>query len=116
MAHVDGSEPLDKLREFQFDPPYYEESQLMLMKLPVSVVVEPGPDVVIKLSFGRDYVLRFETPPGFEYQVQSSSDLDDWSDLGDTFIDDGSGMRAVSVTPADESSTFYRIIGTSVDT
>ena len=116
MAHVDGSEPLDKLREFQFDPPYYEESQLMLMKLPVSVVVEPGPDVVIKLSFGRDYVLRFETPPGFEYQVQSSSDLDDWSDLGDTFIDDGSGMRAVSVTPADESGTFYRIIGTSVDT
>lgn len=115
MAHVEGSEPSEKLREFQFDPPYYEEAQLMLMKLPVSVVVEPGPDVVIKLSFGRDYVLRFDTPAGFEYQVQSSSDLDAWSDVGDTFMDDGS-MRAVPVTLGDETGTFYRIMGTSVDT
>ncbi len=111
MAHVQGAEPLDKLQNFQFNPPYYEESQLLLMNIPQSAVVDPGE--VLKLTFGKDYILRFETAPGFHYQVQSSPDMDVWTNAGAPYTDDGSGMQAAPVTPATVGSTFYRVVKTA---
>ncbi|MEX0323190.1 MAG: hypothetical protein AB3N63_13600 [Puniceicoccaceae bacterium] len=113
MAHVPGAEPLDKLQNYQFNPPYYEESQLLLMKLPTDGVISPGE--VVKLTFGKDYILRFETTPGINYQVQSSPDMDVWTNQGAPHTDDGSGMKAVSVTPASSGSTFYRVVATVPD-
>ena len=112
MAHapVDPGAPnkqLGKLEAFEFDPPYYEEGQLMVMYLPQEAGGD-GPGLT--LGFDGGYFLTFAGESGFSYQVQRSSTLTpgNWQNVG-AAINGAVGVQRVDVTPVNVAREFYRI-------
>jgi hypothetical protein len=98
---------LGKLEAFEFDPPYYEEGQLMVMFIPQQI---GGVGLGLTLGFDGGYFLTFRREPGFNYQVQRSSTLTpgNWQNVG-AAINGAAGVQRVDVTPVNVAREFYRI-------
>lgn len=112
MAHAtpEGSEPLDRLRAFEFDPPFYEEGQLMLMFIPQPVVS----GINLRLGFDGSHFLSFQKEAGFDYQAQRSTTLDDWANLGVPILDDGSiGVERIDLAANADPNEYFRIVKTA---
>jgi len=112
MAHAPvapgaPNKQLGKLESFEFDPPYYEEGQLMVMYLPQEV---GGDGRGLTLGFDGGYFLTFPTETGFNYQVQRSSTLTpgNWQNVG-AAVSGSAGVQRVDVTPVNVAREFYRI-------
>ncbi|YCM42734.1 alkaline phosphatase PhoX [Verrucomicrobiaceae bacterium 227] len=112
MAHAPASpdapnKQLGKLEAYEFDPPYYEEGQLMLMFIPQEM---GGSGQGLALGFDGGYFLTFQREAGFNYQVQRSSNLTpvSWQNIG-VVINGAAGVQRVDVTPVNLTREFYRI-------
>ncbi len=95
QAHVEGDSPVERFDNYELDPPYYEESQLMAMR--ISSGGNPAATLDVNLSIernGNTLTVRFLSEIGKTYQVQTSPDLLNWSDQGEPLIGTGAEESA----------------------
>lgn len=70
---------------------------------------ETGPNLAILTITNAEVSLHVSNAENSDYQLQTSQNLDSWTDAGDPFRPDASGEAIVTI-PYDRSSGFFRMV------
>ena len=83
----------------------FDEGAVMIDDISLRNDIPPS---VLTASAGAGVVLSWETEVGFNYQVETSTDLENFSTMGDVIS--GDGNPAGSSDLVDEAKRFYRVV------